>query len=170
MTEQEKERSLAFEKLYAEKYSALLAHASWKLKVSGFSVNLAMICAQDAVQETFSALWASDIELTDRQPLMAWLNKVLQNKLTDLQRQEHWWREVLCRLKEQLPGTQNDVFSDSELLLCLKQRLSEKEFDLVCRIYLYQEKPADICRELGIKSSALSMRLKRVKEKIKNSI
>ena len=45
--------------------------------------------------------------------------------------------------------------------------LTPEEQELMQRIYLNGERPADLCREMGLKRSALSMRLRRIREKLK---
>lgn len=170
MTEQERKIKDEFVKLYTTKYSSMCYHARKKLQEAGIPDSIASLCAEDAVHDTFMALWKNAEMVLDGEHVMAWVNKVLNNKVTDVFRGEQWLKNVLSRIKGELHEHRDSLFSDSELLIFLRQILSENEFQLICLVYLYREKPADICKRLGIKSSALSMRLRRAKEKIRKII
>lgn len=165
MTEQE--RKTEFEALYTAQFRALFAHACTRLHAVGISPAVAELYAQEAVQETFAALWERKDEILSKDYRMAWLNSVLHNKLADLLREERGWQEVLNRLRDQYPREEAFPMAEAELLICLEQSLPPEEYRLLYRIYVDQERPSDLCNELGIKSSALSMRLRRIKEKVR---
>ena len=170
MTEQERKVKDAFEKLYLVKYSSMYYRACRILREAGVPDHIAALCAEDAVHDTFMALWENAEAVLDREYAMAWINQVLNNKVADVLRREQWWKNVLSRLKGELCEHHDSPFSDSELLIYLRQILTEEKYGLICRTYLYRERPGEVCRELGMRSSTLSMRLRRAKEKIRKNI
>lgn len=163
----EREKKLEFEALYTAQFRTLFAHGCTRLHGMGVPPAVAELYAQEAVQETFAALWERKDEILGREYRMAWLNSVLHNKLADLLREERSWQEVLNLLRGQLPQEDICPMEETELLICLEQSLPPEEYRLLYRLYVKQERPSDLCNELGIKSSALSMRLRRVKEKVR---
>ena len=141
MTEQERKIKDEFVKLYSTKYSSMCYHARKKLQEAGIPDSIASLCAEDAVHDTFTALWKNAEMVLDGEHVMAWVNKVLNNKVTDVFREEQWWKNVLSRLKGELREHHDSPFSDSELLIYLRQILTEEEYGLICRVYLYRERP-----------------------------
>lgn len=167
MTVQEKKRKEWFDQLYEKHYRLLYNHARWRIECFGFSKGMIDELAHEAVQMTFAAAWEKVEELILAERPGAWLAAVLKNKLIDLAREEIRMNELRDKLEQRLQsGSPNDI-RETEFLVFLKETLTGEERELVHRIYVNLEKPSDICNEMGIKRSALSMRLHRIKKKIK---
>lgn len=124
MTERERKIKDAFEKLYLAKYSSMYYRACKILREAGVPDHIAALCAEDAVHDTFMALWENAEAVLDREYAMAWINQVLNNKVADVLRREQWWNNVLSRIKGELHEHRDSLFSDSELLIFLRQILS----------------------------------------------
>lgn len=167
MTEQDRTNRDWFNQLYAEQYPLLYNHACWYLKNLGITGGLTEELAHDGVQLTFSAAWQRVESLREMAWVNAWLFRVLRNKLSDLIREELRLYGLRQRLEAAQPGAEEDGLADVDFRLLLAQHLTPEEQELVQRIYLNGERPADLCREMGLKRSALSMRLRRIREKLK---
>ena len=164
MTEQERTNRAWFDRLYAEQYLPLYNHACWRLHKLGLTGGMLEELAHDAVQLSFTVAWEQAEALQAMEHPRAWLFRVLQNKLTDSLREEQRLRQLQQRLTER--RTEACDTENAEFRLFLSAHLSPEDQHLAGRIYIDGECPSDLCREMGIKRSALSMRLRRIHQKL----
>lgn len=119
--------------------------------------------AEDAVQETFSIAWEKwDVLSTHPNPA-GWLVITLKNVVKNMLREEQHWAEHLLQLPADI--TQPSPGADLEL----EGIVPPEDFLLLKRLYLYGETYEEVCQDLGIKKSALAMRVKRIKEQFRKN-
>lgn len=164
MTEQD--RRDWFDRLYEKYYRLLYSHAGWKIECFGFPKGMIDELAHDAVQMTFAAAWEKANLLISIEKPGAWLMAVLKNKLIDLVRDEIRMADLRSKLELCLQAESPTDLQETEFRLFLEGTLTEDEQELIKRIYINSEKPSHVCEDMGLKRSALSMRLRRIKKKL----
>lgn len=86
-----------------------------------------------------------------------------ENVVKNMLREEQHWAEHLLQLPADI--TQPSPGADLEL----EGIVPPEDFLLLKRLYLYGETYEEVCQDLGIKKSALAMRVKRIKEQFRKN-
>ena len=89
---------------------------------------------------------------------IAWLNIALKNVIKNMVRDDQKWAKCLLRV----PAEQVQPAPGADLEL--EGIIPSEDMDILKRLYLYGETYEEICEDLGLKKSALAMRVKRSKE------
>ncbi|MBQ3089501.1 MAG: sigma-70 family RNA polymerase sigma factor [Oscillospiraceae bacterium] len=153
-----------FEQLYREHFPALLRFAMARLRARGSTGTHLQGQAEEAVQETFSFAWVNRGTLFASPAPLGWLINVCHYKVLELLREEHMWSKRLLRVSERI----TEGGSDGGLRLRAEMRsiLSEEEYTLLKKLYLDGYTYRELSQEMGLKQSALAMRIKRLKERV----
>lgn len=146
-----------YERLVRTHHKELLRLSSiWMMQRATDTVDFGR--AEEAVQETFTIAWEKkDILMKHPNPI-AWLNIALKNVIKNMAREDQRWAECLLRIPTE--GIQAAPGADLEL----EGIISEEDMNVLKRLYLYGETYEEVCEDLGMKKSALAMRVKRSKE------
>ena len=148
-----------FELIYRENYRALRSYALMHLHTSTGHRNIDL--AEEAVQiAAVAAMENLDKILCHPEP-QKWLFKTLYFVLKNLIRQEQKNLFRLLQLEElDRQGHAHHAPGDD---LDLDGLISPREMDLLRRLYLEGATYEDLCKEMGLKKSALAMRVSRAK-------
>ena len=126
-----------FEALYRKLYPDLLRCAEIALRTGGSWYVSVAGRAEEVVQELFAFAWEHQADLWSSASPTGWLYRVLRYKVLELLKEDRFWRKHLIRAAGEM----------------LRKLYLEK--------YTYEE----LAREMGLKKSALAMRVKRSKER-----
>ena len=118
--------------------------------------------ADEAVQEAFLIAWQKPTEFLTSPSPVGWLVNTLKNVLRNMIREDQQWNARLLQFQEHLD--RDAVHPAPGADLELEGLIPPEELDLLKRLYLYGETYAELCQELGLKKSALAMRVKKSKE------
>lgn len=154
-----------FEECYQRECETMLNYAFWQIRNYGFSEGVAESRAHDALQLVFEALWVGISKVMAMEHPAGWLYRVLQNKTVNMIREEMRWNRCVKQLAEDYIAAREDPLADAELRADLQAILTKEEYLLLKRLYADDCTYSDLCREYGLKKSALAMRIRRIKDK-----
>lgn len=159
-------RETAFEALYREHYAGLLRCAGTLLYRQGANYVSASGRAEEVVQETFAFAWERRQELMDSEDPKRWLYGVLGYKVKEFLRQDRLWSK---RILQMSAVVERDSQRDFVLRTEMSDLLTQEEYCLLKSIYLDRRGYQELTEELGIKKSALAMRVNRIKKRFVKS-
>lgn len=124
--------------------------------------------SEDIVQETFIAYIKNDPELNDEEHKKAWLLKVAQNKCKNLLK-SHKIRAYVPfdDVEEVIPGEEKELYEEDSSELLAISNLSYKYKSVITLYYIENYSIEETAKILDISVSAVKMRLKRGREKLK---
>lgn len=157
MSSREETQLEFYERLIRTHHKELLRLASiWLYQRANDAVDFGR--AEEAVQETFTIAWEKREILMEHPKPIAWLNIALKNVIKNMVRDDQKWAECLLRV----PAEQVQPAPGADLEL--EGIIPSEDMDILKHLYLYGETYEEICEDLGLKKSALAMRVKRSKE------
>ncbi len=124
--------------------------------------------SEDIVQETFIAYIKNNPELNDEEHKKAWLLKVAQNKCKNLLK-SHKIRAYVPfdDVEEIIPGEEKELYEEDSSELLAISNLSYKYKSVITLYYIENYSIEETAKILDISVSAVKMRLKRGREKLK---
>lgn len=124
--------------------------------------------SEDIVQETFIAYIKNNPELNDEEHKKAWLLKVAQNKCKNLLK-SHKIRAYVPfdNVEEVIPGEEKELYEEDSSELLAISNLSYKYKSVITLYYIENYSIEETAKILDISVSAVKMRLKRGREKLK---
>ena len=124
--------------------------------------------SEDIVQETFIAYIKNDPELNDEEHKKAWLLKVAQNKCKNLLK-SHKIRAYVPfdDVEEVITGEEKELYEEDSSELLAISNLSYKYKSVITLYYIENYSIEETAKILDISVSAVKMRLKRGREKLK---
>ncbi|MCR5630234.1 RNA polymerase sigma factor [Eubacterium sp.] len=124
--------------------------------------------SEDIVQETFIAYIKNNPELNDEEHKKAWLLKVAQNKCKNLLK-SHKIRAYVPfdDVEEVIPGEEKELYEEDSSELLAISNLSYKYKSVITLYYIENYSIEETAKILDISISAVKMRLKRGREKLK---
>lgn len=149
-----------FESLFREHFDRLRILAEKLLFLYGGNHDWGR--AEEAAQEAFSIAWEKQDALLSSPNPGGWLTLTLQNVVKNMLRQDFQWNKRLLQAQDSLSFSPVQPPPGADLEL--EDLISKEEFKLLKRFYLERATYDELCKELGIKNSALSMRIQRAKE------
>lgn len=155
------EEDQRFETLYRAEYAGLLRYAEVTLKNHGSLYSSVSDRAEEAVQEMFAFAWENREKLLSRESPTGWLYRSLYFKVMELLREDRVWTKHVLQMSEPDGDETNGDFS---LKLELDGIIPTEDYLLLKRLYLDGYTYKELCEKLGLKKSALAMRIKRIKE------
>lgn len=162
----ETEETLFLEKLFRQEYGNLLRYAGAVLRKHGSAYVSDSERAEDVVQEVFSIAWEKRRELMASPSPAGWLYKATVNKVREALRDDRAWvKRLAAVVQEEAPEDSLRGMPEE-----WEPYLSREEFQLLWRIYVEGRTYQELSQELGIKKSALGMRVRRIKERLRKKI
>ena len=125
-----------FEALYRKLYPDLLRCAEIALRTGGSWYVSVAGRAEEVVQELFAFAWEHQADLWSSASPTGWLYRVLRYKEDDFQQRAE-----------------------------ITSILTPEEYEILRKLYLEKYTYEELAREMGLKKSALAMRVKRSKER-----
>ena len=124
--------------------------------------------SEDVVQETFIAYIKNNPELNDEEHKKAWLLKVAQNKCKNLLK-SHKIRAYVPfdDVEEVIPGEDEEIYKEDTVELLEISNLSYKYKSVITLYYIENYSIEETAKILDLSVSAVKMRLKRGREKLK---
>ncbi|HIS53153.1 MAG TPA: hypothetical protein IAC15_10540 [Candidatus Onthomonas avicola] len=161
------EEEKRFEMIYREQYPAMYRYATALLKNYSTRDGYASGRAEEVVQEAFGVAWEKRDELFASTAPAGWLIRAVQYKARELIREDQKWMKRVLRCSE-YSGSQDA--GNFHLRSELSDLLSEEEYLLLKGLYLEGYTYKELSRQLGVKQSALAMRVKRLKERLRKEL
>lgn len=87
---------------------------------------------------------------------------VLRYKVLELLKEDRFWRKHLIRAAGEMPASPEDDFQQRAEITSI---LTPEEYEILRKLYLEKYTYEELAREMGLKKSALAMRVKRSKER-----
>lgn len=154
---------LWFENIYRTEYTAMIRYATIILKAHGSKYVSADGRAEEAVQEMFAFAWENRKKLLESDSPTGWLYKVLYYKVRELLNEDKKWAKRLLKMSEF--SHEKEDSEKFHLRVEMEGIISDEDYRLLSRLYLDGYTYAELCSEMGIKKSALAMRVMRIKER-----
>ena len=150
-----------FERIFRENYENFYRYAVAIFKSNGSRYVSVSGRAEEAVQEMFAFAWANQDRMAQAPSLLGWLYTVLQFKVREMLREDRVWIKRMLQISDQYD--EQDAH-DFRLKTELEDILEPEDYLLLKRLYLDGYTYNEICASMGVKKSALAMRVKRIKE------
>ena len=136
-----------FEALYRKLYPDLLRCAEIALRTGG---------------SWYVFAWEHQADLWSSASPTGWLYRVLRYKVLELLKEDRFWRKHLIRAAGEIPASPEDDFQQRAEITSI---LTPEEYEILRKLYLEKYTYEELAREMGLKKSALAMRVKRSKER-----
>ena len=117
---------------------------------------------EEVVQELFAFAWEHQADLWSSASPTGWLYRVLRYKVLELLKEDRFWRKHLIRAAGEMPASPEDDFQQRAEITSI---LTPEEYEILRKLYLEKYTYEELAREMGLKKSALAMRVKRSKER-----
>ena len=162
MDGQTAEMEAQFELLYKTEYQGLLHYAAVTLRSHGSHYSCVSDRAEEAVQEMFAFAWENCERLFACKSPTGWLYKSLYYKVLELLYEDRTWTKRIMQMSERYgDGTEGNFQLRAELA----DLIPEEDYLLLKRLYLDGYTYQELCMKLGLKKSALAMKIRRIKER-----
>ena len=126
--------------------------------------------AEDAVQETFLKAYRQMDSFRGDSHVKTWLIRIAVNQCRDMRRSA-WYRYIDPRVSiDCLPITPPPPTADHLALNTAIMRLSPKYLEVVLLYYYEGYRMKEIAQMLGITEAAVSTRIRKAKQKLKNEL
>lgn len=121
--------------------------------------------AEDVVQEVFFLAWQKQDEVMASGFPKGWLFKAAVHKTQEALREDRTWIKRLSLVAPASPR-----FGDiRQMPEDWKPYMTQEDFDLMWKFYVGGYTYKELCEELGVKKSALGMRIRRIKERFQKN-
>lgn len=152
-----------FEQIYKENYESFIRYATAIFKANGSQYVSASGRAEEAVQEMCAVAWENRDKLSAAPSPLGWMYTTLQFKVRELLREDRAWMKRLLQISEQYSSEDEDTY-DFRLKAEMEDIIKPKDYLLLKRLYLDGYTYTEVGTAMGLKKSALAMRVKRIKE------
>ena len=154
-----------FEQIYRENYESFVRYAATIFNAHGSRYVSASGRAEEAVQEMCAFAWENRGRMAAAASPLGWMYTVLQYKVRELLREDRLWMKRLLQISEQY-STEDSY--DFRLKVELEDMMKPKDYQLLKLLYLNGYTYHEVGAAMGLKKSALAMRVKRMKEQFIN--
>lgn len=154
-----------FEDLYRRDRQKLINYATailWKYGAGNMSV---ADRAEEVVQDAFCLAWKKRDDPTFREFPSQWMCKTVVYKVREALREDRKWVKCLTLLPEKMV-----VDEPWEMIDHLAGIVPKEDYDLLRKLYQEGYTYKELCAQLGVKKSALAMRISRSKERIRKNL
>lgn len=155
-----------FERIYKENYASFLLYAETILRAHGSRYVSVSGRAEDAVQEMCAYAWENRDKMAESESPVGWLYRVLSFKVQGLLREDRVWTKRLLQISVQDGAA---AAHDFRLKVELEAVIAPEDYRLLKALYLDGYTYAEVARAMGIKKSALAMRVNRAKVQIRET-
>lgn len=154
-----------FSNLYRQEYEKMLSYANTVYgKLTGGRGTSGK--PEEAVQDTFAVAWRRrDILFASPKPV-GWLYVTLNKILLNIAREERRWGRLLNKMID----VHNQQVSGFFSLRLLSRVVSEEDWTLLMLFYVEGYTYKELCERMHMEKSALAMRIKRARDKIKKAL
>ena len=152
-----------FEQIYKENYESFIRYATTIFKANGSQYVSASGRAEEAVQEMCAVAWENRDKLSAAPSPLGWMYTTLQFKVRELLREDRAWMKRLLQISEQYSSEDEETY-DFRLKAEMEDIIKPKDYLLLKRLYLDGYTYTEVGAAMGLKTSALAMRVKRIKE------
>ena len=156
---------LFLEELFRKYYKDLLRYTTVVLTKHGGGYVSDSERAHDVVQDVFMLAWEKRETLMESESPVGWLYKAAVYKVREALRDDRAWIRRLSQAEEILPVQELSRTMPEDWEDCI----SREDFELLCRVYLDGYTYKELCEEMGLKKSALAMRLNRAKARFQKN-
>lgn len=155
--------AVQFEALYRAYYNDLYRYAVVLLR--GYNVEGRFVSgkAEEVVQETFSIAWEKRSALFSSPAPVGWLYKALHYKVKENVREERKWTRRLLRLSDNADDPNE---GDFRLRAEMQSWIPREDYLILKQLYLDGKTFKELSAQMGIKTSTLAMRVKRMKARL----
>lgn len=152
-----------FEHIYRENYDSFVRYATTIFKAHGSQYVSASGRAEEAVQEMCAYAWEHRDKMAAASSPLGWMYTTLQYKVRELLREDRVWMKRLLQISEHY-STQDSY--DFRLKVELEDIIDPKDYQLLKLLHLNGYTYTEVGAAMGLKKSALAMRVKRIKQQI----
>ena len=156
------EMETQFERLYKTEYQGLLRYAAVTLRNHGSHYSSVSGRAEEAVQEMFAFAWENRERLFACESPAGWLYKSLYYKALESLDEDRTWTKRTMQMSERRDEGPAGNF---QLRAELADLIPGEDYLLLKHLYLDGYTYQELCKELGLKKSALAMKIRRIKER-----
>jgi len=154
-----------FERIYRENYDAFLLYAETILHAHGSQYVSVSGRAEDAVQEMSAFAWEHRDKMGESDSPTGWMFRTLSFKVQELLREDRIWTKRLLQISVQYS---TEAPNDFQLKVELQDLIPLKDYMLLKALYLDGYKYKEVADAMGLKKSALAMRVNRAKAQIQD--
>lgn len=152
------------EELFHSEYQKLVRYAAVILKRYGARHVCISGRAEDVVQELFCLAWEKQEDVLRSESPVGWLYKALTLKAREALREDRLWVKRLTLIPgAPEPGEPPEPPEEWSRLL------PPEDYELLRKLYLEGYSYKELCAQLGVKKSALAMRVRRIKERFQKN-
>ena len=155
-----------FERIFRENYDSFVRYAVTIFKAHGSQYVSVSGRAEEAVQEMFAYAWEHREKMAAAASPLGWMYATLQYKVRELLREDRTWIKRLLQISE--PCRAEDTY-DFRLKAELEDMIAPNDYLLLKRLYLDGYTYTEVASAMGLKKSALAMRVKRIKEALRDN-
>jgi len=126
--------------------------------------------AADVVQDSLLKALKSGEQLRENENVTAWFYKILRNAIIDVYRRRDVSERAIEKLKVDLETAEE---TKSEVCRCLDgiiPTLKPEYAELIRKVDLLENSPADVAKELGITTNNLTVRLHRARTQLRERL
>ena len=150
----------ALSKIFHDNYRRIMRTAEKRLAHYGFPADR----AEDVVQDVFLTAIHHRESLFRHPNQTGWLIVVVYRKVDEFVRKENFWMRCVLDISEAAPFCGDDSFSIGfRLRMELSDLIPPEDYLLLKRLYLDGYTYDELAAGMGIKKSALAMRVSRIK-------
>ena len=152
-----------FEQIYKENYEGFIRYANVVFKACGAECVSVSGRAEEAVQEMCAFAWENRDRMAASPSPIGWMYTTLQYKVKEFLREDRLWTKRIMQISEQYGGKDGETY-DFRLKAELEDILRQDDYLLLKRLHLDGYTYSEVSASMGLKKSALAMRVKRIKE------
>ena len=152
------------EELFRAKNDDLLRYAEILLKKHGSGHISISGRAEDVVQDVFYLAVEKYNEMQKSGSPVGWLYAAVYHKVQEAVREDRTWFKRLTLIEVE-PKSEDFC----KLPLEWEGLMTQKDYELLRKLYLEGYSYKELCAELGVKKSTLAMRVKRIKARFQKN-
>lgn len=156
-----------FEQIYRENYDEFLHYAENMLQSFGAYYVSTSGRAEEAVQEMAAYAWEHRDKMAESESPVGWMYRTLYFKIREFLREDRVWRKRMLLISEQYRD--QDSY-DFRLKTELQDLIPLKDYLLLKHLYLDGYTYSEVSAAIGLKKSALAMRVNRAKAQIREDL
>lgn len=158
-------KEILLEQLFRQERTGLLRYVTVLLRKHGTGHTSVADSAEDVVQEIFYLAWEKSDALLESESPVGWLYHAAKYKVQESLRDERNWVKQLT-----LSATVSPKGHPSKIPAEWAGWMTPAEYELMRKLYLEGYTYKELCDSMGIKRTALAMRIHRLKERLQKNL